>query len=110
MREVLDLYDTHPDAVASLTLVCPFVTPTPDQLRPLGSRLLFIHGDRGPQAPRVPSLLPQLPDARAVTLHDFVDIAWADPAAERGQEVGEALLAFLADARRHGPGAIRRFG
>jgi len=65
-----------------MTLVCPFRLPA-DPLRPLGARLLFIHGDRGPGAGSVPRVLTDLPDAKAITLQDYADAAWSDAIAER---------------------------
>jgi SAM-dependent methyltransferase len=38
-----------------------------------------------------------------VLLEGFVDALWADPVADRTSEIGQALLAFLADASRDDP-------
>src|SRR5262245_56069781 len=86
---------TLPEAVASLTLVCPggFEAAA---LRPLGPRLLLVHGDRGPGAGVVPRARPSLPDAVVVTLAGHVDVLWGDTVAERTDAVGGALARFLA--------------
>ena len=67
----------------------------PEAFRAFDTRLLFIAGDRGPNAPVVPALLQDLPHARAVRLHDHADSAWADTVAERQAEVEAALREFF---------------
>jgi ubiquinone/menaquinone biosynthesis C-methylase UbiE len=94
--DALSLARTSLETIASMTLVCPFRLPA-DPLRPLGARLLFIHGDRGPGADSVPRVLADLPDAQAITLQDYPDAAWSDAIAERQAEIEPAMLAFLAD-------------
>jgi len=94
--DALSLARTSLESIVSMTLVCPFRLPA-DPLRPLGARLLFIHGDRGPGASSVPRVLADLPDARAITLVDYADAAWSDAIAERQAEIEPAMLAFLAE-------------
>ena len=98
MREVADLANAHSDLIASVTFVCPIGLGGVETLRPFANRLLYIHGDRGPSASAAPRVLPQLPGAAAVVLRDYFHAAWSDPAADRGDEVRTAMLAFLADA------------
>jgi SAM-dependent methyltransferase len=95
MHEVGNLVEAVPEIVASLTWLCPFQQLVPASLRALGSRLLFIHGDSGPSARITPILLRALPDTRDVVLHDYYGTAWCDPAADRGNDVTAAMLAFL---------------
>ena len=98
--EIGTLAAAQPDRVASATLVCPMqVLAGP--LRPVADRLLFIHGDQGPSASRVPDVLPSLSDAKEVVLQEYFDAAWSDPAADRTDAVLAALQRFLtaADAR-----------
>jgi SAM-dependent methyltransferase len=90
---------TFADRIASMVLVSPGRLP-PESLRPLESRLLFIAGDRGPNAPIVPALLQDLPHARAVRLRDHVDSGWADTVAERRADVEAALREFFDDMAR----------
>lgn len=94
--DALSLVRALPESIASMTLVCPFRLPA-DPLKPLGARLLFIHGDRGPGANAVPSALAALPKAKAITLHDYADAAWSDAIADRRAEIEPTLLAFIAD-------------
>jgi SAM-dependent methyltransferase len=90
----------QPERIASLTLLCPAVLD-PHSLTPLAQRLLVVTGDRGPGSRRVQAGLPELPQATAVMLDDYVGATWADIAAERGDSIGTAMQDFL--ARRAGP-------
>jgi SAM-dependent methyltransferase len=98
MSELVELAGSRPELLASLTLVCPWQAIAVETLRPLADRLLLVHGDRGPAAPRVPGLLPQLPGAADLLLREYFDALWSNPAADRGGEIGPAMLAFLARA------------
>src|SRR5690242_17307874 len=61
---------SHPECIASLTLVCPAaIDPAP--LRAFGSRLLVITGEHGPGSRRVKVALPDLPDAHSLALSDY---------------------------------------
>jgi SAM-dependent methyltransferase len=97
--DAVSLVRASPESITSMTLVCAFRPPA-DAFRPLGDRLLLIHGDRGPGADSVPRALAALPEAKAITLRDYVDAAWSDAIADRRAEIGPALLAFLADLTR----------
>jgi ubiquinone/menaquinone biosynthesis C-methylase UbiE len=85
---------THPDRIASLTLLCPAVLDTA-ALAPLAGRLLVVTGDHGPGARRVQAGLTGLPAAARVVLDDYAGHTWADLAAERGESIGAAMLEFL---------------
>jgi SAM-dependent methyltransferase len=98
--DALSLVRAAPESIVSMTLVCPFLLPT-EPFRPLGDRLLMIHGDRGPGAGSVPRALAGLSQARTILLQDYVDAAWADAIAERQATIEPALLAFLADVSQH---------
>jgi SAM-dependent methyltransferase len=82
------------DRIASMTLVSPSRLPS-EPFRTLDTRLLFISGDKGPNAPTVPGLLRDLPNARCTRLRDYADAAWSDTVADRREEVEAALLDFL---------------
>ena len=84
----------HPPRIASLTLLCPEVLDT-RSLAPLAGRLLVVTGDRGPGARRVQAGLPDLPQATSVVLEDYAGHAWADIAAERGDDIGAVMQEFL---------------
>src|SRR5207302_1875489 len=85
------------DRVASLSLVCPG-TFDPEPVRSLRSRVLYIHGDRGPGLAQVPRATTALPEATAFTLSEYFDALWSDPAADRPGEIAQQLFAFLGDA------------
>ena len=89
------LATTHPEVVASLTLVCPTAMDT-EALRPLAARLLVVTGDQGEPAEAVRSAMTTLPDATLVTLRDYFGHPRADILAERSAEIGTPMLAFLA--------------
>jgi ubiquinone/menaquinone biosynthesis C-methylase UbiE len=84
----------QPERIASLTLLCPAVLDA-HSLAPLAGGLLVVTGDRGPGARRVRAGLPELPQATAVVLDDYVGATWADIAAERGDSIGAAMQEFL---------------
>jgi len=86
---------THPERIASSTLLCPAVLDT-RTLAPLAGRLLVVTGDHGPGARRVLAALPDLPQATVEVLGDYVGHTWADIATERGDGIGAAMLQFLA--------------
>jgi SAM-dependent methyltransferase len=92
--DALSLVRKSPDAIVSLTLVCPFRFPA-EPFRVLGDRLLMIHGDRGPGAESVPRAMAVLPDARQLTLSNYADAAWSDAIAERTAEIEPVLRTFL---------------
>lgn len=96
----------RPELVTSLTLVCPrYMDAT--ALRPLASRLLVVNDDH-PTGRRVAQGMAQLPEATLLTLPDYAGPLWADVAAERPDDVGAALLAFLArmEAARPAQGPV----
>lgn len=97
--QAVDLAAAHPELVASLTMVCP-MRFMPEALRPIESRVLFVRGDRGPNAPNVPRAVEALPGATVVTLPDYEDAAWSDVIAERTEEVRQAVLGFLDEVTR----------
>ena len=82
----------HPERIASLTLVSPRLRP---ELRAMASRLLVVTGDQGVPAERARQLLATVPEAISQTLHDYTCLPWSDVAAERGAEIGAAMLDFL---------------
>jgi hypothetical protein len=84
----------RPELVRSLTLVCP-VYMNATALRPLASRLLVVN-DEHPTGRRVAQAMAHLPDATLLTLPAYAGFLWADVAADRPNDLGAALLEFVA--------------
>jgi ubiquinone/menaquinone biosynthesis C-methylase UbiE len=90
------LASTHPETIASLTLVCP-QGMEPDILSPMASRLLVISGDRGTPAERARRVVTNLPEATLHILRDYVSpTPYTDLAVDRTAEIGAAMTDFLA--------------
>ncbi len=89
------LATTHPAACASLTLVCPTGLEA-SPLAALGPRLLTFTGDQGAPAEAVGKAMAALPEATLVALHNYFSHTRADILADRMDEVGAAMLSFLA--------------
>jgi SAM-dependent methyltransferase len=84
----------HPDRMASLSLICPAaldVRPFPE----LVARMLVISGDRGAAAERLQAAAANTVGMASTTLHHCEALMWSDLAADRGTEVGSAMLGFL---------------
>lgn len=93
------LATTYPDVVSSLTLVGPGGI-VPHTVSGLASRLLVFTGDQEPSAERNRRVVAEhLPDARHVTLRDYGLLGWTDVVADRTDEIGSAMLDFLAQHR-----------
>ena len=60
----------HPDAIASMTLVCPLGFDS-QALAPLGDRLLVFNADRGGATETIDRNLADLSSAAKVTLADY---------------------------------------
>jgi SAM-dependent methyltransferase len=91
-RDWTGLATKYPEVVSSLTLIGPFDPRTVEQL---AARLLVVIGDRGPVADTVRNAMNRLPGAQLVALRDYDLQGWSDVAAERGHELGGAILQFL---------------
>lgn len=97
-RDWTGLATTSPDLVASLTLICPMALD-PQTVTHLASRLLVVTGDQGPQAEGVRQVVERVAGAHLVTLRDYPIFAWTDMVADRTDEIGAAMLSFLARAQ-----------
>ena len=99
--------DRHPEAVASLSLVCPLGFDSLVLSR-IADRLLVFNGDRGGATETIGRNMAGLPSAATVTLSDcqYPD-NYNDLAVLRGGDIGPAMLEFLArmDAQ-DGPDAV----
>jgi len=89
------LTTTYPAVFSSLTLVGPGVI-APDTVSRLASRLLVFTGDQEASAERVRRVVESLPDARLVRFRDYSLVGWTDVVADRRDEIGSAMLHFLA--------------
>jgi len=84
----------HPERVASLTLISPPILDTAP-LAGLASRILVVAGDRGALTQGAVKFANNLPDASAHILRDYDWQPWSDVIADRGAEIGAAMLDFL---------------
>lgn len=89
------LATTHPETIASLTLVCPTgLDATP--LGALTSRVLVLTGDQGTPAEAISKAMTAHPEASIITLNDYYGHPRADLLTDRAEDIGAAMLAFLA--------------
>jgi SAM-dependent methyltransferase len=89
------LANTYREVCSSLTLVGPGGIAS-HNVSSLASRLLVFTGDKEPSAERNRRVMENLPGARHVTLHDYAMLGWTDIVADRTDEIGSAMLHFLA--------------
>jgi SAM-dependent methyltransferase len=94
LADIAGLAQTHPERIASLTLVCP-PRVEPSTLHSVGNRLLIIAGDQGPPAAMVRRAIVNLPDAAVVWLPGYFSPPWADVIADCTADIEVALLNFL---------------
>ena len=97
LNDWLGMAARYPQAVASLTLVCPLGFD-PQALAPLADRLLVFNGDSGGSSETIARNMANLSEARAVTLADcaYPD-NYTDFAVHRGGDFGPPMLDFLAE-------------
>lgn len=96
------LATAHPETIASLTLVCPTGLEAAP-LVALASRLLLLTGDQGAPAEAIQRVLTALPEATRITLQDYFGHPRADILTDRTEEIGAAVLAFLARMQQRHP-------
>ena len=89
-----NLATLHPERVSSLTLISPPILNTVP-LAGLASRLLTIAGDQGQLARGAAKLLADLPSVSSHILSGYEWHPWSDVIADRGAEIGSAMLDFL---------------
>ena len=94
-RDWESLTMAYPDSVSSLTLVCPMGLNL-EALRANRQPLLIFTGDRGRSAEEVRRSLASLPEASWISLRDYAGLPWSDTLADRTEEVGSAMMEFLA--------------
>jgi SAM-dependent methyltransferase len=101
------LATSHPRAIASLALVCPMLGVGARTALDGSLPVLVVSGDQGAPAKRVSAFAGRIPQARLLALDDYASPIWADVIADRGVEIGGAMLALLDEVDRHdGPQAI----
>src|SRR3989442_9835352 len=98
---------TCPETIASLTLVCPTgLDATP--LGALASRVLVVTGDQGTPAEAISKAMAAHPEASIITLSDYYGHPRADLLTDRAEDIGAAMLAFLARMdQRHAVKPVR---
>jgi hypothetical protein len=84
-----------PQVFSSLTLIGPAAID-PQTTGTLGSRLLIVNGEKGLNAERVQRAVKKIPGASLVTLPNYSFLGWSDAVADRTDEIGSAMLDFLA--------------
>ena len=89
------LVSTHPASVSSLTLICPMGINV-SALRTNTPRLLVFTGDQGRPAEEAQRAVASVPAAALITLRDYFGPPWADMIADRTEEIGSAMMDFLA--------------
>jgi len=94
-RDWAGLLTSYSDMISSLTLVAPWGFKL-GALRPHASRLLVISGDQGRPAEEVRRALQSLPGVTSITLHDYFSPNWADIVCDRTDDIGSAMMDFLA--------------
>jgi len=96
----------YPEVFSSFTVIA---APSfdPRAVEPLAAKSLVITGDRGRAAEATLGGMDRLPGAELVTLPDYEILGWSDVAAERTDELGGAMLQFLAAAAPSGIVALR---
>jgi SAM-dependent methyltransferase len=85
----------YPEVFSSFTVIAgPSFDPR--AVEPLAAKSLVVTGDRGRAAEAARGGMDRLPGAELVTLPDYEIQGWSDVAAERADELGGAMLEFLA--------------
>jgi len=84
-----------PEVFSSLTLVGP-ASIDPRTTETLGSRLLVVNGEKGANAERVQRAVERIRGASLFTLPNYTFLGWSDAVADHTDEIGAAMLDFLA--------------
>lgn len=94
-RDWEGLLTRYPDIVASLILSCPMGMNV-SALRASAPRLLVFAGDQGRPAEETQRAMASLPGTTLINLRNYFSPPWADPIAERAEEIGPPMMDFLA--------------
>ena len=82
----------HPERIASLTVVSPPILDS-SELAAVAARLLVVAGDQADTGQGAARLASDLPDVSLRSLRGYEAQPWADVAADRGDELTDAILA-----------------
>lgn len=93
-RDWESLVANHPEIIASLTLICPMGINVA-ALQKTSAPLLCIAGDSGRPGKETERELGKLAAARSIVLRDYFSPPWADPIADRRDEIGKGLIEFI---------------
>ena len=96
-RDWEGLVAAHAELMASVTLICPMGINV-KALQNHSLPLLCVSGDRGRPAKETERELAKLPAARALVLRDYFSPPWADPILDRRDEIGKAIIEFIAQS------------
>ena len=94
LKDWHSLATLHPERVASLTLISPPMLDTAP-LAGLASRTLIFAGDQGSLADGAAKFAASVESASAHILRGYEWLPWSDVIADRGGEIGAAMLDFL---------------
>src|SRR5271169_740532 len=94
LRDWHNLATLHPERIASLTLISPPILDTAP-LAGLAARMLVVAGDKGGLAGGAAKFAKDLPNTSTHILPGYEWQPWSDVIADRGAEIGAAMLGFL---------------
>ncbi len=93
-RDWQGLVATHPNLVASLSLICPMGLNV-EVLQKTKAPILCIAGDRGRPGKETAREIGQLTEAKSLVLRDYFSPPWADPILDQRDEIGNAIVEFI---------------
>jgi SAM-dependent methyltransferase len=104
-RDISGLAAEHPSRLAGIVLCVPSrLDPAP--FAEIGDRILMITGEHGPAAEATARAAARLPAAERSVLAGYeAPGSWSDAVAERTQEIGDRMIAFLRERHADVPRA-----
>lgn len=108
-RDWQGLVATHPQMVASLSLICPMGIDAA-ALKKTELPLLCIAGDGGRPGRETARELSQLTEAKSLVLRDYFSPPWADPILDRRDEIGKAIVEFISRIGTATSGSVESSG
>ena len=98
-RDWQSLVATHPEMVASLSLICPMGIDVA-ALKQKQLPLLCIAGDSGRPGKETAREIGRLTHAKSLVLRNYFSPPWADPSLDRRDEIGNAIIEFISPDRK----------